>query len=157
MSTAIGVDDYVLGTDDHELARLGLQHRVWRSRALDAWRRAGFNAGQPLLEEFVQTVMRAWRAEGGEPDIGRPLVAWLEESGFRIESLRPFIDVITPSDFMFQWPKAFVASGTRRLVDLGELTAERAEAIRSEFAEQAAAPHARMVIPAVLEIVAKKE
>src|SRR5881275_2744379 len=50
MSTAIGVDDYVLGTDDHELARLGLQHRVWRSRALDAWRRAGFNAGQTLLD-----------------------------------------------------------------------------------------------------------
>src|SRR5438034_8461858 len=43
-------DDYVLGTHDQELARLGLQHRVWRSRALDAWRRAGFTAGQTLLD-----------------------------------------------------------------------------------------------------------
>src|SRR5437764_4846854 len=50
MSTAISTDDYVLGTHDEELARLGLQHRVWRSRALDAWRRAGFTAGQTLLD-----------------------------------------------------------------------------------------------------------
>jgi SAM-dependent methyltransferase len=272
-------DDYVLGTHDQELARLGLQHRVWRSRALDAWRRAGFTAGQtlldvgsgpgyaaldlaeivgpggrvvalersarfldalrgaalrngltnitprqidlesdplpaagadgargahgawvrwvfaflsrprdlvarigaalrpggtlviheyfdyrtwsfarqsPLFEEFVQTVMRSWRATGGEPDIGRPLVAWLEESGFRIDSLRPYVDVITPDEFMFQWPKAFVEVGTQRLADLGELTEERAEAIRREFAAQAAAPHARMITPAVLEIVARR-
>ena len=278
MSTT--TDDYVLGTHDQELARLGLQHRVWRSRALDAWRRAGFTAGQtlldvgsgpgyatldlaeivgpggrvvalersarfldalrsaavrnglanitasqidlesdplpaadadgaggahgawvrwvfafvsrprdlvarigaalrpggtlviheyfdyrtwsfarhsPLFEEFVQTVMRSWRATGGEPDIGRPLIGWLEESGFRIDSLRPYVDIITPDEFMFQWPKAFVEVGTQRLVDLGELTEERAEAVRKEFAAQAAAPHARMVIPAVLEIVARKD
>src|SRR5689334_7035131 len=50
MSMAISTDDYVLGTHDEELARLGLQHRVWRSRALDAWRRAGFTAGQTLVD-----------------------------------------------------------------------------------------------------------
>ena len=42
--------DYVLGTHDEEIARLGLQHRVWRSRVLDAWRRAGFGAGQSLID-----------------------------------------------------------------------------------------------------------
>ncbi len=42
--------DYVLGTHDAELERLGLQHRVWRPRASDAWRRAGFTAGQTLLD-----------------------------------------------------------------------------------------------------------
>lgn len=42
--------DYVLGTHDAELARLGLQHRVWRSRAMDAWRRAGFTVGQTVLD-----------------------------------------------------------------------------------------------------------
>jgi SAM-dependent methyltransferase len=272
MSTAISTDEYVLGTHDEELARLGLQHRVWRSRALDGWRRAGFTTGQtlldvgcgpgyatldlaeiagaggrvialdksarfldalrgavvrnglanvtpkqvdlesdplpaanadgawvrwvfafvsrprdlvsrvaaalrpggalviheyfdyrtwsflrpsPLHEEFVQAVMRSWRNNGGEPDIARSLPAWLEESGFRIESLRPFVDVIAPRDYMFQWGKAFIESGTRRLVDIGELTAERAAAIREEFDAQAAAPNARMVIPAVLEIVAR--
>ena len=42
--------DYVLGTHDEESARLLLQHRVWRPRALDAWRRAGFTVGQRLLD-----------------------------------------------------------------------------------------------------------
>jgi hypothetical protein len=30
--------DYVLGTDDGEIARLALQHQVWRPRVLRAWR-----------------------------------------------------------------------------------------------------------------------
>ncbi len=42
--------DYVLGTHDEEIERLGLQHRVWRPRALDAWRRAGFTVGQTLVD-----------------------------------------------------------------------------------------------------------
>src|SRR5512145_20364 len=41
---------YVLGTHDEELSRLGLQHRVWRPRALDGWRRGGFTVGQTILD-----------------------------------------------------------------------------------------------------------
>lgn len=41
---------YVLGTGDDELARLGLQHRVWRDAALDAWTRAGFGPGHSILD-----------------------------------------------------------------------------------------------------------
>jgi len=48
--TAAADRDYVLGTHDEEVERLGLQHRVWRARALDAWRRAGFTVGQTLLD-----------------------------------------------------------------------------------------------------------
>ena len=29
--------DYVLGIHDEEIARLGIQHQVWRSHMLDAW------------------------------------------------------------------------------------------------------------------------
>lgn len=42
--------DYVLGTHDEEIERLGLQHRVWRPRVLDAWRRAGITVGQSILD-----------------------------------------------------------------------------------------------------------
>ncbi len=42
--------DYVLGTHDEEVARLGLQHRVWRSVATDAWRRAGITHGSKVLD-----------------------------------------------------------------------------------------------------------
>ncbi len=42
--------DYILGTHDDEIARLGLQHRVWRPFTSDAWQRAGFASGQTILD-----------------------------------------------------------------------------------------------------------
>lgn len=42
--------EYVLGTHDDELVRLGLQHRVWRAAAYHLWERAGFGPGQTLLD-----------------------------------------------------------------------------------------------------------
>lgn len=42
--------DYVLGTHQDELTRLGLQHRIWRPAALDCWRRAGIGPGSRVLD-----------------------------------------------------------------------------------------------------------
>jgi len=42
--------DYVLGTHEEELARLGLQHRIWRPVALDCWQRAGITIGSRVLD-----------------------------------------------------------------------------------------------------------
>jgi SAM-dependent methyltransferase len=268
---ASGERDYVLGTRDDEIARLGLQHRVWRPRALDAWRRAGFSVGQTLLdvgcgpgfaaldlaeivgpsgkvlaidrsrrfldatlagcrqrglhnvapieldldegtlpaieadgawcrwalaflkrprdlvarlgaalrpggtlvaheyfdyatwrlsprspefEEFVRVVMESWRASGGEPDVGLELPRWLGELGFEIRSLQPIVDVVGPSNFVWQWPKTFVETGLRRLVELGSLSATRAAEIESAFRANEASPGALMVTPAVLEVIA---
>ena len=263
--------DYLLGTHDEELERLGLQHRVWRPRAADAWRRAGFTVGQTLLdvgcgpgfatldlaeivgpggrvvavdrsrrfldaleracaarslrnvaafeqdldegalpaagadgawarwvfafvqrphdllqrvaaalrpggtlvlheyfhyetwrfaprcpehEEFVGYVVAGWRASGGEPDVGLQLPRWLGELGFEVRELRPLVEVIDPASHVWQWPKSFVASALRRMVELGTLTAERAEALAQAMAACELTPHTWMVTPAVLEIVA---
>lgn len=42
--------DYLLGTHDAEVERLGLQHRVWRPRVLNAWRRAGITVGSRVID-----------------------------------------------------------------------------------------------------------
>lgn len=42
--------DYVLGTHNVEIERLGLQHRMWRARMLDLWRRAGLLPGMRALD-----------------------------------------------------------------------------------------------------------
>jgi SAM-dependent methyltransferase len=42
--------DYVLGTHDEEIARLGLQHRVWRPVVLGCWRKAGITVGSRVLD-----------------------------------------------------------------------------------------------------------
>lgn len=266
--------DYVLGTHDEESARLLLQHRVWRPRALDAWRRAGFTVGQtlidlgcgpghaavdlaeivgpsgrivaidrsrrfldtleatcrqrgldqitpleldlntagpppgaadgawarwvfafvrqprellasvggalkrggvlvvheyfdyrtwrlaprsPEIEEFVRVVMESWRADGGEPDIGLDLPGWLAELGFTVTSLRPIIDVVPASNFVWQWPAGFIRVGLTRLVELGRLTAERARVIADALTAREAAPDTLMVTPALLEIIAVRQ
>ncbi|MEX0288025.1 MAG: methyltransferase domain-containing protein [Flavobacteriaceae bacterium] len=41
---------YILGTDEQELFRLGIQHQVWAEEAQTGWRKAGFRAGQTLLD-----------------------------------------------------------------------------------------------------------
>jgi SAM-dependent methyltransferase len=265
--------DYILGTHDEEIERLGLQHRVWRPRALDAWRRAGFTLGQTILdvgcgpgyasldlaeivgpagrvismdrsrrfldtleaasrqrgleniktlemdlseegpppgeadaawarwifafvkqprhllervrqalrpggvlvlheyfdyrtwrmaprspefEEFVRVVMESWRSSGGEPDIALELPTWLGELEFEISSLRPIIDIVPASNFVWEWPKAFVEVGIRRLLDLGQLTPQRGEAMLEAFARSEAQPYSLLITPGVMEIVATR-
>ena len=47
----MGADrDYILGTHEQELARLGLQHRAWRPVALDCRQRAGITVGTRVLD-----------------------------------------------------------------------------------------------------------
>lgn len=47
---ATGEREYVLGTSDEELVRLGFQHQVWSAQAASAWERAGFVPGSHLLD-----------------------------------------------------------------------------------------------------------
>jgi len=101
--------------------------------------------------------MESWRANGGEPDIGLDLPRWLAELGFALQTLHPIIDVVPASNFVWQWPAAFIQVGLRRLVDLGHLTADRALAISQALAASEAAPHTLMVTPALLEIIAVRQ
>jgi ubiquinone/menaquinone biosynthesis C-methylase UbiE len=268
-----GEREYVLGTHDEEIARLGLQHRVWRARVLDAWMHAGFTAGQTLLdagcgpgyatvdlaeiagpagsvvavdrssrflgslaarasqhglanirafeadldddalpdvaadgawirwvfafvkrphdvlrkvlarlkpggtiviheyvdyrtwrfaprseifERFVVEVMKSWRAEGGEPDIGMDLPHWLLEEGMQIRRMQTYMDVVAPSSFRWQWPKAFTHSGPARLAELGRISEDERQAIVADFEQREAAAHTLMVTPSVVEIIAQR-
>jgi ubiquinone/menaquinone biosynthesis C-methylase UbiE len=45
-----GSDDYVLGTGEQEIDRLGLQHRVWSAQAHLLWERAGLVPGMTVLD-----------------------------------------------------------------------------------------------------------
>jgi SAM-dependent methyltransferase len=266
--------DYVLGTDEEEAVRLGLQHRAWRPFVLAAWRRAGFGPDQTIIdvgcgpgyaaldlaemvgpagrvlaldrsrrfldaleaasrerglqsvietheldldqaplpevsahgawcrwvlafvqrprdllarlaralrhggklvvleyfdyatwrfappsaehEEFVRAVMAAWRTSGGEPDIGLEVPRWLEELDFQITHLRPIIKILTRDDPMWLWPRQFMESGRRRLVELGRLSEARAREMARAFQQLEADPGTRMFTPGVVEIVANR-
>lgn len=42
--------DYVLGTHEAELERLGVQHRAWQPVVLDCWAKAGITTGSKVLD-----------------------------------------------------------------------------------------------------------
>lgn len=42
--------EYILGTDEQELLRLGVQHQIWSEEAQKGWDNAGFTSGQTLLD-----------------------------------------------------------------------------------------------------------
>ncbi len=264
--------DYVLGTHDAELERLGLQHRLWRARMLDAWRRARIGPGQTVIDvgagpgyasidlaeivgrdgrvlalersrrfldalveraaargltqlatletdvvtgefgvqdadaawcrwvlcfvsdprrvvrrirqalrpggvavfheyldyrawaisppcpphaRFVEQVISSWRAEGGEPDVGRYLTGYLLAEGFRVESARVHAEFIEPADPLWAWPMAYVATGAARFVELGLMSAAEAGELAAAVRAAEARPETRMLTPPVLELVAR--
>lgn len=110
----------------------------------------------PELDAFVDTVTRVWREDGGEPDIARSLPGWLERQGLEIIEMRPIVEVITPADLMWQWPRAFVLGGSARLQELGAMDEAGATRLRTAFFEAEASPGARMLTPTVLEIIARR-
>jgi hypothetical protein len=107
-----------------------------------------------VFEEFVAAVMASWRDNGGEPDIGLDLPRWMGELGLRVTRRHPIIDVISPSSFIWEWPKTFIEVGLARLVDLGRMTSDQAKHVRDEVESRVAAPHTLMITPAVVEIIA---
>jgi len=266
--------DYVLGTHDEEVARLGLQHRVWRPAVLDCWWRAGITTGsrvidvgagpgyatvdlaeivgpagqilaiersarfvevakeacamrgltnvqfrqadlmeeplgqlgfdaawcrwvasfvsspeklinniagalrpggvaifheyldyrtwrlapqRPAVERFVAEVTASWRASGGEPDVVLCFPPLLRAAGLRVREVRPHVRTVSPGDYLWQWPASFIEINLVRLLDLGRVTADWCESVRSEFREAEADPSTLLTTPLFLEIIARRE
>ena len=265
--------EYVLGTYDEEIERLGLQHSVWRSWMTEGWKRAGFTVGQKILDigagpgyatmdlaqivgpkgkvtalelserfvangrerlatngvdnveyrnldlvkddlevtgydaawcrwvlsfvsdpglvvskvagalrpgglfaiheyleystwqclpsrpaqkSFLDVTIRNWRAAGGEPNIGLVLPKLLNDAGFKIRNATPILFTIRPCDYAWQWPKAWIASSCKRLVESGEMSQDAADLLAAELQEMESDPGTIMLSPSVIEIIAEK-
>jgi hypothetical protein len=96
----------------HEYA----DYRAWRTLPPD-----------PDVERFRTLVMQSWRDSGGEPDIARACRAGWRTKGLEVVAMRPLVHVVRKGDFMWEWPAAFMASGARRLAELGYVEAGEAE------------------------------
>lgn len=112
--------------------------------------------GVPSFDGFVQEAMQSWRDSGGEPDIGAQLPTLLAQAGLRLKWAEPRVFVISPAEYMWQWPQRFVAVNPPRLVELGRVSPEWAAKVQADFAAAQANPNTRMITPMVLEVVAEK-
>src|SRR5438094_769444 len=177
LPASINLDrDYVLGTHDEELARLGLQHRVWLPVVVDCWQLARvmpkgslsifheyghyetwrFLPRLPMQERFREHVIATWRESGGEPDGAARLSELLADNGFAIRSARPHVFCLRPRDYMWQWPATFIEIYLPRLIQMGRIDQSFADQVRAALANAEKNPNALMITPLVLEIIAEK-
>lgn len=265
--------DYVLGTNDPEIARLGVQHVLWRERALAAWRAAGLKRGatvvdlgcgpgyaaldlaewvgpegvvyavdrsrrfldaleraaaargfeniqtieadvdevslpqkaadlvwvrwllifapnpegviaaaarslkpggaivaqeyldyatwrfipeSPAQRAFAAAVVESWRAHGGDPDVGRRLLAAFEQAGLTIEALDPLVFLVRPQEHLWTWVTSWIdTSGPDRLVELGYITHQDAAQLRADVRRMEETGEGGMVTPMIVDARAR--
>jgi SAM-dependent methyltransferase len=78
--------EYALGTNDAEIVRLGVQHKMWAAAAFSLWERAGFRAGQTLLDIGCGPGYTSFDLAGVVTSKGR--IVAIDESERFIEHLR---------------------------------------------------------------------
>ena len=112
-------NDYVLGTHDEEIARLGFQHGVWRSTVLDCWRNAGINTAPWKVLAALPMVLDA----GGKvnatanAELAKAIVYFRDtDSGYRRDTA----------------DRALIAHGPfKSLFELNEVVDTRPDALRN--------------------------
>jgi SAM-dependent methyltransferase len=78
--------EYALGTNAAEIVRLGVQHRLWGAAAFSIWERAGFRAGQSILDIGCGPGYTSFDLAGVVTSKGR--VVAIDESTLFIEHLK---------------------------------------------------------------------
>lgn len=147
--------DYVLGTDRAEVERLGLQHRVWRPRMLEAFRRAGIGPGRTVLDigaepGFAATDLAEIVGPRGcviAVERSRQFLRALEERADRLglDNLRPIEADVTDGGFgeavadaaWCRWVLSFVADPVRTVSHIAAALRPGGMAVFHEYADYA--------------------
>lgn len=103
---------YVIGTHDAEIARLGIQHQVWRSSVLDLWRIGGLDQGMTVIDAGAGPGYAS--IDLAEIVGPRGRVIALERSGRFLDALRDAahacahanIDAVETDLLDYAWPSA---------------------------------------------------
>jgi SAM-dependent methyltransferase len=143
--------DYVLGTHDEELARLGLQHRVWRPVVLDCWQRACITVGKRVLDvgagpgyaavdlaEIVGPGGQVTALERSENFIRAMEQAFRARSlsNVKIHQLDLMSDELPGGDYDFSWCRwvmSFVSDPALLIKKLGNVMPKGSTAIFHEY------------------------
>jgi SAM-dependent methyltransferase len=147
--------DYVLGTHDEEVARLGLQHRVWRDTVLACWRKAGIGAGRRVLDVgagpgYAAIDLAEMVGHRGEVlaversarflDIARTLCAGRGLSNVRFQEADLMAEAIEGTDFdaaWCRWVASFVKSPARLVQRIAEAVRREGIVIFHEYIDYA--------------------
>ena len=120
------------------------------------WGTMDWTPHRPRLADFVKTAIRDWNENAGNIDVAKTLLPALPEAGLKLVEARPIIFTATPKDFVWQWPKTFIAPHARRLAERGVVTDQWADEVAKEWAEAENDPRTIMTTPLLMEIVAER-
>ena len=141
--------DYVLGTHEEELERLGLQHRVWRPSVLDCWKRAGISAGKRVLDlgagpGYATVDLAQIVGDSGEVvalERSHNFVEAIRKRGLtnvKIHELDLMTDEIPKGDYDFSWCRwvaAFVSDAALLVRKLAGVMPKGSMSIFHEYGE----------------------
>ncbi|MGI8891564.1 MAG: class I SAM-dependent methyltransferase [Chthoniobacterales bacterium] len=144
--------DYILGTHDEEIARLGLQHRVWQPITLRCWQKAGLTTGSRVLDlgagpgyaavDLAEIVGPAGKVVALERS-GKFIQSMKERCGGRglenveIHELDLMIDELPGNSFDFSWCRwvaSFVTEPRLLVEKLGRVMRPGGASIFYEYA-----------------------
>jgi SAM-dependent methyltransferase len=143
--------DYVLGTHEEELSRLGLQHRVWRSVVLDCWQRAGITVGKRVLDlgagpgyaaidlaEIVGPTGEVVALERSRNFVNafREMLRMRSLTNIRIHEMDLMTDDLPAGDYDFAWCRwvvSFVSDPARFIQKLGRVMPKGSSSIFHEY------------------------
>jgi ubiquinone/menaquinone biosynthesis C-methylase UbiE len=114
----------------------------------------------PRVEAFtrvIRAVGKSWRERGGDPDIMGRVPGLLRKHGFEVEHFSVNQRVATPDSSIWAWPDAFWRSFVPRLVHLGYITHEEANAFDAAWLQASTDPDVFMMLPPVWDIIAVKQ
>ena len=144
--------DYVLGTHEEELSRLGLQHNVWRPVVLECWEKAGITTGSRVLDigagpgyataDLAEIVGPAGKVVAAERSSN--FVRALEErcrarsfTNVQIHELDLMTDPLPEGDYDFSWCRwvaSFVTDPALLIQKLSGVMRKGGRAIFHEYA-----------------------
>jgi SAM-dependent methyltransferase len=113
----------------------------------------------PRREPFsrvIRAVAQSWRDRGGDPDIVGRLPGLLKEHGLEVTHISVNQRVATPESGLWAWPDSFWRNFLPRLLEMGYISREEANAFEAVWMEASSEADAFVLLPPVWDVIARK-
>lgn len=114
------------------------------------------NPHDPVLDRFLDGVERSWEQSGGDANIGRRLPAALHSLGCQSICVTPLVFAAEKGEPFWNWPWTWINQAPDRIMELGALSREDAQAFRDYLKRLDGLDYAWLTTPGVYQIIACK-
>ncbi len=110
----------------------------------------------PELQKGIDTILKNFKEQEGDIDIGRKLPTIFYENGLEVISIRPMAKIVTPDQMAWQWLKTFLEIFLPKLEKLGALTKAEIQVALDQLYELDQQEDATIQCPQMVEVIGIK-